>query len=263
MKTPRVNYLIVLFALVLSSAFVATSCSKDKDKKATAEFRLTDAPATFDAVNIDIVSISVHHSVDGWVNIPLEHPGVYNLLSFSNGVDTLLGKVEFSEGKISQIRFVLGIQNSIVVEGITLPLIIPSGSTSGLKFNVHADIVAGVNYRFWIDFDAAQSIVVTGSGTYKLKPVIRMFEEATSGSISGVVAPLEALPVVKAYNNTDTLMALPSVINGMFVIKGVPAGVYSVEITPANILYKSKVISDVNVTLGQTANIGTVTLELN
>ena len=57
----------------------------------------------------------------------------------------------------------------------------PSAQHSGLKLNVHAELTEGITYKILLDFDAARSIVKTGSGAYNLKPVIRTITEATSG----------------------------------------------------------------------------------
>lgn len=219
-----------LTTMVLLAALIIASCAKKSDKsteKATVVLMLTDAPALYDAVNIDIQEVLLQSDSGDWISVPLVNPGVYNLRDFSNGLDTLLGTVEMPAGTLSQLRLVLGGNSTIVVDGISHPLVIPSGSTSGLKFNVHASLDAGFTYKFWIDFDAARSIVVTGNGKYLLKPVIRMFGESTSGAIKGSVFPAAAKPLVKVFNTTDTLMAIPAA-DGNFLVKGMPAGTYTV-----------------------------------
>ena len=85
---------------------------------------LTDAPADYDAVNIEVVGIQVKASSDpgegGWTTMPMAvSPVVYNLLEFTNGMDTLLSTFELPAGKISQLRLILGDNNTIVVNGIS------------------------------------------------------------------------------------------------------------------------------------------------
>jgi len=262
------NYL-VMATLAFLTVFSFASCEKNSDNdvkgKATVQLMLTDAPALYDNVNIDIQEILLRSDGDtaSWISVPLVNPGVYNLLDFSNGLDTLLGTVEIPEGTLTQMRLVLGSNNSIVVDGVTYPLTIPSGSTSGLKFNVNADLEGDTFYRFWIDFDAAHSIHQTGNGKYMLKPVIRMFGEATSGAIDGTVFPAEALPVVTVYNATDTMMAIPNEA-GYFKVFGLPAGLYSVEFSTGdtNLTYLPQTFFDVPVVVGTTTTIDTVTLVL-
>lgn len=252
------KFKLAIPVIMLLAALFTSSCNSDKN--ATIELRLTDAPALFDAINIDIQEVYLHSETEGWVAVPLAKPGIYNLLKFSNGMDTLLGKLDLPAGNLSQLRLVLGSNNTIVADGSTYGLDIPSGSTSGLKFNVQQPIEAGVNYKLWIDFDAARSVIKTGNGKYKLKPVIRMFSEATSGAISGTVLPAEAKAMVTATSISDTLKAVP-LENGSFLMRGVPAGSYTVVFAPGDGTgYQSQQVSNVAITIGKTTQLQAVTL---
>jgi len=261
MKTIR--SLCVLFILFSTVLFIS-SCKKDTTSRLTVY--LTDGPADYDAVNIEVVGIQVKASSDpgdgGWTTMPMAvSPVVYNLLEFTNGMETLLSTFELPAGKISQIRLILGKNNSIVVNGVSsaLPLVVPSGSESGLKFNIHADLIAGVEYKLWIDFDMSRSVVDNGAGSYILKPVLRTFTEATSGAIKGVVSPLAANATVQAINGVGIISAIPDPVTGEFLIRGVPPGPWSVLID-ANNGYIDKTINNVIVTTGEVADIGSITL---
>ena len=261
MKTSR--SLCVLFIL-FSTAFCISSCKKDATSRLTVY--LTDAPADYDAINIEVVGIQVKASSDpgegGWTTMPMTvSPVVYNLLEFTNGMETLLSTFELPAGKISQLRLILGDNNTIVVNGVSsaLPMEVPSGSESGLKFNIHADLIAGIEYKLWIDFDMARSVVDNGAGSYILKPVLRTFTEATSGAIKGVVSPLDANATVQAINAIGIISAIPDPVTGAFLIRGVPPGPWSVFID-ANNGYNDKTINNVIVTTGEVADIGSITL---
>ena len=260
MKTTRILFWMIYLAI---TALTFSSCKKDKGNSRLSVY-LTDDPAIYDAVNIDVASVEIKSTDDqsdnGWQQLTLAKAGVYNLLDFRNGMDTLLASVELPAGKVSQLRLILGNNNSVVINGnsIPLPLQTPSAQQSGLKFNIHADLVEGVTYKVWIDFVAARSIVNTGNNNYVLKPVIRTFTEATSGAIKGVALPIAAVPVASAISGTDTLSSIPDV-NGNYLIRGVPAGVWKVLID-GNSGYNDSTINNVNVVLGQVTNVGTVTL---
>ena len=262
MKTIRfVSGLVFMFLLSISFS----SCKKDAEKSRLTVY-LTDAPADYDAVNIEIVEISVKATSDGgengWQSLPMAvSPVTYNLLEFTNGMETLLTSVELPAGKISQLRLKLGDGNTIVVNGVSesLPLEVPSGQESGLKFNIHADLVGGIEYKLWIDFEASRSIVDNGAGAYILKPVIRTFTEATSGAIKGIVMPLDADATVEATNGVDILSAIPDPLTGQFLIRGVPPGSWTVTIDGNN-GYIDQTKANVAVTIGQVNDIGTVTL---
>ena len=66
----------------------------------------------------------------------------------------------FWQKHISQFRFILGDNNTVVVDGITYPLKAPSGQQSGFKVNVDETLTEGVKYEVWTDFDVQKSIVV-------------------------------------------------------------------------------------------------------
>ena len=245
--------------------FSITSCKKESEKSRLTVY-LTDAPADYDAVNIEVVEVQVKATSDGgengWQTLPMaSSPASFNLLEFTNGMDTLLSSVELPAGKVSQLRLILGDNNSITVNGVTedLPLEVPSGSESGLKFNIHADLIGGIEYKLWIDFDVLRSIVVNGSGDYILKPLIRTFTLATSGAIKGIVLPIDANATVQASNGIDIFTAIPDAITGEFLIRGVPPGTWTV-LVDGNNGYIDQTVTNVAVTIGQVADIGTKTL---
>jgi len=105
----------------------------------------------------------------------------------------------------------------------------------------------------------ARSVVDNGAGSYILKPVIRVVSTAINGSIKGTLTPALALPsVVKAMNASDTLAAVSN-LSGQFLISGVPAGTYQVVIYPM-LPYNNDTINNVNVTVGQVTDLGTIVL---
>lgn len=242
---------------LVSSFFLMASCQNDDTaEKASVRFYLTDAPAGYDAVNIDIQSIEIHTDEGGWVTHELEVPGVYNLLEYASGVDTLLLSADMDPGTISQIRLILGSNNSIVVDGVTYPLETPSAEESGLKLNVHYDLEPGVVYTYWLDFDAEQSIVEQGSGDYSLKPVIRVYTEAASGAIAGSIAPIDGAIYVAAISGSDTVGTYITDA-GTFLIAGLEPGTYSVSFGAGLGLF-DLTIPGISVSLGTVTEMGVV-----
>lgn len=246
--------------LLLSVFWLACS---DDDQTAKLEVRLTDAPGDYQEVNIDIQSVEVHSSEgnqnSGWTTLDVRE-GVYNILKLTNGLDTLLATAELPVGRISQIRLILGNNNSVKVGGVTKPLSTPSAQQSGLKLNLQAELTEGITYTITLDFDAARSIVDKGNGTYSLKPVIRALETATSGAIKGTVTPLEAAPAVFAIAGTDTVATAYTDETGKFILRSIPAGSYTVSFDPKT-GYLPLQKQSVNVTLGNITDLGTVTIQ--
>ena len=159
--------------LSLSVAGLFAACNKENDNS-TLQVMLTDNPALYQEVNIDLAGVSVKLSKDTtkWVELqPVA--GVYNLLGLQNGVDTLIGTLILPTAVVKEIRLVLGPNNTIKENGITYPLRIPSGAESGLKIKINKKLEATLETLI-IDFDAALSIRQDGPGDYKLLPVLKI-----------------------------------------------------------------------------------------
>lgn len=144
----------------------------------TLNIRLTDAPASLDSVVVDIREVRVLFSSDStdttysdssWI-IMNTNAGLYDLLSFQNGIDTLLASAPVPNDTVHQVRFILGDNNYVVENGTQYPMFVPSGAQSGLKVNL-ARAMNNTLQTITIDFDAAASIRKVGSN-YMLRPVL-------------------------------------------------------------------------------------------
>ncbi|HEY6914227.1 MAG TPA: DUF4382 domain-containing protein [Paludibacter sp.] len=246
-----------MFVLFLGLQFVfVSSCSNDKEKSHLS-VSMTDAPGNYDAVMVDVQSVEVIGSNGNTITLNTNNR-IYNLLNLSNGVDTLIATGDLDPGTISQIRLILGANNSVTKDGVVYPLSTPSAMQSGLKLAVNKTFEPGVTYRILLDFDANQSIVVTGNGTYQLKPVIRTVETAVNGSIKGSISLIGVIATVEAKSNGVTYSSVTNA-NGQFLIAGLPAGNYDVTITPdLPLLPVTK--TGVAVTLGVSTNVGLIAL---
>lgn len=249
---------IFLF-FVLSLVWLA--CSTD-ETRSRLEVRLTDSPGDYQEVNIDIQGVEIHHAEgtqsSGWVSLDINE-GVYNVLALANGLDTLLGATNLPSGRVSQIRLILGTNNTVMIDSVVKPLDTPSAQQSGLKLNVHAQLSPGVTYVLTLDFDAARSIVEKGNGEYSLKPVIRAVTEATSGAIEGKVTPVEAMPAVFALSGTDTVATAYTDSLGFFLLRAVPPGTYRVTFDPKT-GFTATEVTNVVVTIGNVTDLGEVVI---
>ena len=243
-------------AVLAALAFFQVSCSKDSN--ARLEVRLTDSPGDYQEVNIDIQDVQVNSSEgnSGWISLDIKK-GIYDIRKLTNGIDTLMGTVELPAGKIQQIRLVLGPDNSVKVNGQVYDLVTPSAQSSGLKLNLHADLSEGITYKILLDFDAGKSIVMRGNGSYSLKPVIRAVEEATNGAIKGSVTPIDASPAIFAIAGSDTVATAFADETGKFLVRGVPAGSYTVSIVP-KVGFTTIDKTGVVVTLGSVTDLGVI-----
>jgi hypothetical protein len=167
--------ILPLLALAMFSAVVFIACKKDNSKSTTVIVKLTDNPIDAEEVNVDIQEVQVNFNEDtvhGWMSLDTES-GIYNLLGLQNGVDTVLAIGTIPSDKVREIRFVLGPDNTIKVNGTVFPLTVPSGAESGLKIKVNRQFQTSID-SVLIDFDAALSVHDTGNGTYELRPVLQI-----------------------------------------------------------------------------------------
>ena len=250
----------VCMLVVCAGLLFIASCNDDgKDTAAgTTHFsvRMSDTTANYDSVVIDVQSVEVKASSGSSILLNA-NPGLYNILDFTNGKDTLIASASLPSGRVSQVRLILGTNNYVVINGVRHDMSTPSAQQSGLKLNIQADLVAGIDYTLLLDFDAGRSIVTTGNGNYILKPVIRVVSLASAGSITGFVDPLAALPALaKAYNTTDTLSSFTD-SSGHFLIHGIPAGNYTVVIEP-QLPYVPDTLNNVSVTTGNLTDVGLI-----
>lgn len=257
------NFKRLSLATFIGAGLTLASCSSDDptptgDGTSTMNVRLTDAPCDYDEVNIDVQAVEVIYEDTGKVTLNSIAPGVYNLLDFNNGLDTLIAADNLPSGRVSQIRLILGQNNTIMIDSTVYNLTTPSAQQSGLKVKFNTELLDGFEYNVTLDFDACRSIVVTGSPSpkYILKPVIRAFVDATTGSISGWVQPDTAVSYTYVVNQNDTVGTIPD-STGFFQLSGLPSGAYDVEFT-ANAPYNNYTESQVQVTAGQVNNIDTI-----
>lgn len=255
--------LLKISFLALVTVFFTACSSDDNSDGQTSRIMvsLTDAPGDYDHVYVDVQDVVIKYSDgDSEVSLGQINAGIYDLLELTGGLSVLLADEEIPSGQISQMRLILGSQNSIVVDGVTHPLQTPSAQQSGLKLNINHTLEPGILYEFMLDFDVAESIVVQGNGDYLLKPVIRASTSAESGSISGSVLPLGIQVLVTATNGVDTISAYTNA-DGDFVLHGVPDGTYTVTIEPEVAAgLQIAVIEDVVVTNGNVTALGTIEL---
>ncbi|HET9824447.1 MAG TPA: DUF4382 domain-containing protein [Chitinophagaceae bacterium] len=164
MKTTR-----LLFAMFVISTSIY-SCKKEQ-KNSPVQIYLTDVPTVYDSVKIHIrrIEVNIVHDTTSWVPIKTKDT-VVNLLDLQNGVTMLIAQGIVPQGTLKEVRFVLGADNYVVINGVSHPLQAPSAESSGLKIKIDKRLNEVFN-AFIFDFDASQSIT-DENGIYRLDPVI-------------------------------------------------------------------------------------------
>lgn len=259
---------------LLSVSVIIYSCQKgiagtNPDKPHTVSIYLTDHQTpVFDSVFIDIQQLEVKLEDDtlpngGWVNLAIR-PGVYNILRFRNGLDTLFATGTLPNARIKKVRFTLGTQNSAMLNGQNYPLRVKDNDRQTvLNIESHNFEIINGQVRFWLDFDAGNSIQVDNSGPgnnhgYRLKSHIKIFSRSNSGRIEGRVLPQAAGAIVKAVIGSDTATAIPE-SDGEFKIVGLRAGTYQVIFDGQN-NYRDTTVNNVVVRNNEDTRLPAITL---
>ena len=272
---------VLLSTLMLTLFFACKNSESDSIsmEDPTISIRLVDNPGDFDEVNIDVVDVMIKMNDDsdddnGWQTLDPINTGVYNLLDLTGGINVLLvDKFQIPAGTLSQIRLVLGTDNTVVMNGETFPLKTPSAQQSGLKLKVNATLEEGYTYDFLLDFDVDKSIVVAGnSGNINLKPVMRVSAEVSSGIIEGTVDPADVSTMAYVVvddkgtpeTDDDDIISAYTDDTGHFALWGVPAGTYDVILAPdVDSKYAETTVEGVTVVNGETTVIdGVISLAL-
>lgn len=245
----------------LLAVFVA-GCGSDGGGNAqpgTLGVSMTDAPACgFAEVNVTVSKVRVHQSDNasenaaGWTDITLNPARKINLLTLNDPTQTnraleVLGETPLAAGHYTQLRLVLVPNrgssppaNSVVLSGKTteIPLDTPSAIQSGIKLIHQFTVESGQRIDLLLDFDACKSIVQTGIGMYKLKPVIKVIPFVLNG-IDGFVDKtlLVNNVIVSAQLNGEIVRAtVPNTQTGEFFLAHLdptncPTTCYDVVIT--------------------------------
>jgi hypothetical protein len=318
------SHITVLFVTLLLGIAFLIACSGSSSQTGLVNTAISDpgtckAPiGPYSAVWVTVTDVQIHNSSSGqWVDLtPGMAPTQVNLL---NEPDTecflaMLGSAtELQAGTYEQIRInladtndnsiklqtanqcasaallnciVTGTGNTAVLSPLLLSsedkngIKIPSGQIAGGNFT----IAAGQTKDLDIDFNACASIVVEGTGQYRLKPVLHAGEVSLNSAINGKVVdagngnlPIDGGTTVVALEqregNTDrVLLSTTADVNGNFALCPVPLGTYdlvAVAINKSGVVYATTVLTSIpagtvvgNVPLypEKTANTGPATI---
>jgi len=208
----RVLY-IALFAAFLMLVGGCGGSSDGGSSTGTLSMSATDAKPMITGnpteVWITIAEVRAHKSGGDWVTLPLpQSPLSINLLAFQNGKTTdMVPPVLLDSGKYTQLRFEISRAWMVIEEStVEIELDVPSGFLRTDK-NFTFDVPDGGAVNLTVDFDLSQSIVVTGEGQYKLKPVLHLMYTQHAASIEGYIAAgsfvIDKDAVVTVIRDTD------------------------------------------------------------
>lgn len=274
-SSKRSRVLTISLCATALTLFLASCSKKNEDaedaipaNKAKVTVYMTDHQTPlFTKVNLHIVKMEIKvedngvDSLGGWFNLNIT-PGVFDVLRFRNGFDTLFasGLIPLNR-KLQKIRFTLGNQNSVETGGVTYPLEIKDNDNEVVANldDSNVDFTPPNQFMFWIDFDAHQSIKSRSNNRFELKSKIKIFTRRSSGRIEGRVLPTAARAIVKAINGTDTASAIPE-SNGEFKIVALRAGTYKLWYDATANNYQDTLVNNIVVRNNEDTHVSTITL---
>ncbi|WP_116105890.1 DUF4382 domain-containing protein [Lewinella sp. IMCC34191] len=243
------------------------ACNEDAANLPRLQVRLTDSPADYEKVIVDVVGVEVRIADGDFVAMDENIGGSYDLLELTNGIDTLIANSALPAGELTEVRLILGDENFVQIDSQLIALSTPSAQQSGLKIKLEdATLEPDHSYLMILDFDAGRSVVEAGgSGKYNLKPVIRAslreIADQQTGRIGGLLSPADRQWVF-AYQAAGDTLGTYADSTGAFLLMDVPAGAYTVEVVPSDsTAFTNKVVKNVMVADGALTHLGTLDLD--
>jgi hypothetical protein len=168
--------LIIKSLMIFGFMSLIVSGCKKENNYGDMMVKMTDAPGDYLQVNVDVKRVEVHYADNiSWMTLNTQS-GIYNLLDLQNNITVVLANgTHLPAGKVSQLRLILGNNNTLMLRDSTIhSLKIPSSEQSGIKINIDARIPPANNLIITLDYDADKSVNQEGNGDYIMKPVIKV-----------------------------------------------------------------------------------------
>ena len=190
-----------------------------------------------------------------------------NVAALTSSSQFLVGRSEFSEGNILEIKLLLGDDNFVTIGNQRFPLLLISESAKEPVLLVNYDIKGGISHDIFLDFDAFSSFQISGGLEPQiiLKPEIRSFLSLKTGRASGNISPANQKVAIVTVDQNDILISTTSSQSpsGNFSLRGLEAGkLYRTFIIPFNPAYLPDTLDSVRVNVTQNRQLGSINLRL-
>lgn len=134
-------------------------------------FLMKGTASNFEEVNLDISAVHVKTSTDSAYWVPIRTlQGMYNLNNLQNGTSAVIAYDKVPGGNMTEVRFVLGPNSNVKIDGVTYPLLTPNYDDPSLTIRIDKPLDKSLN-SFVIHIDAGVS--AESDGTYKMMPMIQ------------------------------------------------------------------------------------------
>ena len=234
---------------------------------------LTDGPANYKRLSVEITGVEVYHDTRGWIPLSTTVRAV-EILTLSNGASTNIAtNSHVAPGHYSLVRVRFSDNNNVTVNAAPniTGLDLEAGGTAHLQWahetnyveiKIDEQVTDDAGADVMLDFDAEKS-VREGMGAFYLDPVITNLTDPYTG-VRGTVTGGNAAALIKLTDGPTSFSAYAS-FEGRFYMRGMVDGRYSATVkvmkrNPDSGLMEEKTYTrdDVVVSRGRITDMGTI-----
>src|SRR5574341_320749 len=245
-------------SLIIGVVFILPfffACSKTPTGNGPGRIRIQvmDSPllAGVEHIYLTIKEVDLHRAESGWLTVATPD-STFDFLELVNGNTKVLIDTLVASGHYTQMRLIVADTNQIVVSGVTFPLVVPSGTETGVKLNLDFVLQPGQELDFLVDFDASKSVELV-NGLYLLHPTFRTSLTTQVGTVSGTVKNSGGTGIhnaeVQAVSMTDTITTVSDDSGEYKLI--LPAGTYNISAMAAGYTSADTSYQNVQVQAGE------------
>lgn len=224
MKKPIVSLIVAIAAMV---SF--TACDKqDNEEMGALTVKMTDAPGDYAALNVEITKVDVYSESSGWVTISNESR-IINVLELTNGAETTLAhSSSVKAGVYTKAAVHFGSNNSVQIHSGGQQHSLDMGAAGSVTVDINVEVKAEAQAaaEVLLDFNVAESVAEV-NGVFTLHPTVTEIDDPETG-VSGQVQGV-AIAAVMLSNGSMSYSGYTDA-NGHFLIRGVAAGTYTMNI---------------------------------
>ena len=249
-QPPMVSRITTICILLLS--FILINCQQS-DTSAPNDsgniiLRLTDAPFPHDKVsevNVTITGIILDSESRTEPIDLLETPIQVNLLQLTNGVTVTLANSELPSGSYGLLKISLSDVKIVLSDKTVFDLNARENELGGTEIVLPTqfDIGPGLTKDLLLDFDVSRSFIPRmspeanmGIAGFYFNPVIHLSDNASSGSLSGIVTSSVENKISRIHGATVSVTRADTLVtttftdrSGMYTILGLETGTYELK----------------------------------
>lgn len=265
--------------LAIALAFLVVGCTKDdvtpngnnNAEPGTFKVRMTDSPADFEALDVEIVKVEAYLQGEGWVTLNNETE-TYSVLDLNNGVETVIASqtsAEAKAGTYTMVKLTFGSNNKLQLNAAATlelgPIAINTNGLVDLRFEGEKEVIIEIDEEvngqsgasILLDFNVASSIKKDAQ-EYVIDPVVDEIKNAETGVRGEVEGAVSAMVMISS--DADSFSTYINA-EGKFLLRGMEEGTYTLTCIPSrtdSVIPEPYKFEGLVVTKGEIETVGTI-----